>query len=355
MWKKKRKEMLTADFTQEQENGLHQSEEENMANTEAFLEDEMTDEATERERNKTPWKDFAIYCDGLVKIYKTEELEVMALQGLELEIPRGEFMSIIGKSGSGKSTLMNIIGGLETPTVGRIYVEGHNLSDMTDKEKNNYRKNVIGFVWQKSERNLLQYLTSIENVMNPMNFTGMTQKQKREKAMGLLELVGMAHKKDSFPTQMSGGEQQRIAIAVALANDPKILLADEPTGAVDSKTSGEIQDLFRELNRKLNITIIIVTHDLKLANKVDRVVMISDGKISTEKIMKQEYRDKIDSLNSNQEKEDAITEDFHEEFSVLDKANRVQLTKDILSEAGIDGNKVKIHVEDGKVVISGKE
>lgn len=313
------------------------------------------DEEVENEKNKTPWKDFSIYCDGLVKIYKTEELEVMALQGLELEIPRGEFMSIIGKSGSGKSTLMNIIGGLETPTVGRIYVEGQNLSDMTEKEKNDYRKNVIGFVWQKSERNLLQYLTSIENVMNPMNFTGMTQKQKREKAMNLLELVGMAHKKDSFPTQMSGGEQQRIAIAVALANDPKILLADEPTGAVDSKTSGEIQDLFRELNRKLNLTIIIVTHDMKLANKVDRVVMISDGKISTEKIMKQEYRAKIDSLNSNQEKDEAITEDFHEEFSVLDKANRVQLTKDILSEAGIDGNKVKIHVENGKVVISGKE
>lgn len=291
--------------------------------------------------------DILISCDSLVKIFKTEDVEVMALQGLDMEIKRGELLSVIGKSGSGKSTLMNIIGGLEKPSAGKITVGGKNLSEMTDKEMVAYRKKTVGFVWQKSGRNLLGYLTSLENIEFAMNFTGIKGKEKREKALKLIEMVGMSHKKDSYPHQMSGGEQQRIAIAVALANEPEILLADEPTGAVDTKTSNMIQDLFRELNRELGLTIIIVTHDMKLANKVDRVVMISDGKISTEKIMKAQYREKIDSMESME-----LGEDAHEEFSVLDKAGRVQLNQDMLEAAGIDTNKVKITVEDGKVVIT---
>ena len=297
--------------------------------------------------NQTSNDDILISCDSLVKIFKTEDIEVMALQGLDIEIKRGELLSVIGKSGSGKSTLMNIIGGLEKPSAGKITVGGKNLSEMTDKEMVAYRKKTVGFVWQKSGRNLLGYLTSLENIEFAMNFTGIKGKEKREKALKLIEMVGMSHKKDSYPHQMSGGEQQRIAIAVALANEPEILLADEPTGAVDTKTSNMIQDLFRELNRELGLTIIIVTHDMKLANKVDRVVMISDGKISTEKIMKAQYREKIDSMESME-----LGEDAHEEFSVLDKAGRVQLNQDMLEAAGIDTNKVKITVEDGKVVIT---
>ena len=288
-----------------------------------------------------------ISCDGLVKIFKTEEVEVMALQGLDLEIKRGELMSVIGKSGSGKSTLMNIIGGLEKPSAGKIIVGGANLSEMSEKEMVQYRKKKVGFVWQKSGRNLFPYLTSLENIEATMSFTGVKNKEKREKALELLEMVGMSHKKDSYPGQMSGGEQQRVAIAVALANEPDILLADEPTGAVDTKTSSMIQDLFRKLNKELGITIIIVTHDIKLAAKVDRVVMISDGKISTEKIMKAQYREKLDSLSDEE-----LAEDAHEEYSVLDKAGRVQLNEDMLSAAGIDSNKVKIVVEDGKVIIT---
>jgi len=291
--------------------------------------------------------DVLITCDGLVKIFKTEDIEVMALQGLDMEIKRGELMSVIGKSGSGKSTLMNIIGGLEKPSAGKIVVAGKNLSDMTEKEMVNYRKNTVGFVWQKSERNLFKYLTALENIEAAMNFTGKSSKEKRTKALELLEMVGMSHKKDSYPTRMSGGEQQRIAIAVALANDPQILLADEPTGAVDTKTSNHIQDLFRRLNKELGITIIIVTHDMKLAAKVDRVVMISDGKISTEKIMKAKYRENIDSLTDEE-----LYENAHEEYSVLDKAGRVQLNDEMLDAAGIDTNKVKITVEDGKVIIT---
>ena len=287
-----------------------------------------------------------INCDSLVKLFKTDEVEVMALQGLDLEIKKGELMSVIGKSGSGKSTLMNIIGGLEKPSAGKITVGGINLMDMTEKEMVQYRKETVGFVWQKSGRNLLPYLTSIENIEAAMSFSKRSAKEKKEKAGELLEMVGMTHKKDSYPNQMSGGEQQRVAIAVALANEPSILLADEPTGAVDTKTSNMIQDLFRKLNRELGVTIIIVTHDMKLAAKVDRVVMISDGKISTEKIMKAQYREKIDSMADME-----LTEDCHEEYSVLDKARRVQLSEEMLAAAGIDSNKVKITVDDGKIII----
>ena len=177
-----------------------------------------------------------IVCDSLVKIYKTKEVEVLALQGLDLTVNRGELMAIIGKSGSGKSTLMNIVGGLEVPSAGRIIVDGQNLAEFTERQMVQYRKKQIGFVWQKSGRNLFPYLTSLENIEAPMLAIHKSAKKRREKAEELLALVGMEHKRDSYPAQMSGGEQQRVAIAVALANEPEILLADEPTGAVDTKT-----------------------------------------------------------------------------------------------------------------------
>ena len=275
--------------------------------------------------NMTPY----IECDGLVKIYKTEELEVMALQGLDFEIYKGEIMAVIGKSGSGKSTLMNIIGGLERPTAGKIIVDGVNLADMTENEMNRYRKDKVGFVWQNSSRNMLPYLTALDNVVNAMNFTKRSRKQKIERAKQLLQMVGIDHKADNYPGQMSGGEQQRVAIAIALANEPEILLADEPTGAVDSKTSDHIQQLFRKLNEELGLTIIIVTHDIKLAERVDRAVMISDGKISSEKRGEES------------------------EYTVLDKARRIQLSNQMLQDAGIDSNRVMVEVKDGKIMITG--
>lgn len=290
--------------------------------------------------------DSLISCEGLVKIYKTDEVEVMALQGLELEVKSGELMAIIGKSGSGKSTLLNMLGGLEKPSAGKLFVDDRNLFTMTEKELVDYRKYMVGFVWQKSARNLFSYMTVLENIMAPMY--DRDQKYCRERAEMLLEKVGLADKADRFPNQMSGGEQQRAAIAVALANNPKILLADEPTGAVDSKTSNMIQNLFRKLNEELGITIIIVTHDISLANKVNRVVMISDGKIGTEKIMKASYRDRMGELSS----EHFSAEDSHDEYSILDKAGRVQLNEDILAAAGIHSNKVRIKIENGNVVIS---
>ena len=304
--------------------------------------------STMPQENKKPNEEALLVCDGLVKIYKSDGVEVMALQGLDLEIKRGELVAVIGKSGSGKSTLLNMIGGLERPTAGRLYVDNYDLFSMSEKKLVEYRKSTVGFVWQNSSQNLFPYLTAIQNVEAPMCFEKGNQKDRHEKALHLLKLTGIDHKADSFPTQMSGGEQQRVAIAVALANDPKILLADEPTGAVDVKTSNMIQDLFRTLNAELGITIIIVTHDISLANKVSRVIMISDGKISTEKIMKEEYKKKLNKLTT----ENLAQVESHEEYSVLDKAHRVQLNEDVLSLAGIDTNKVKIEVQDGKIVIS---
>ena len=289
-----------------------------------------------------------LVCDGLVKIYKTEVTEVMALQGLDLEIKQGELVAIIGKSGSGKSTLLNMIGGLEKPTAGRIYVDGHDLFAMDEKQLVNYRKQTVGFVWQNSRQNLFPYLTAIQNVEAPMRLCITDKADIHKEAMELLKLTGIDHKADAYPAQMSGGEQQRVAIAVALALKPKVLLADEPTGAVDSKTSDMLQDLFRKLNEETGITIIIVTHDISLANKVSRVIMVSDGKISTEKIMKEEYRRKLDELST----ESLAAVSSHEEYSVMDKAHRVQLSEDVLAMAGIDTNKVKIEVVDGKIVIS---
>lgn len=344
--------VLADDTAEKQETDTEADETaENDETTETPAADAETDtEASETDGTDTDSveSDNIIDCDSLVKIYKTDEVEVMALQGLELTIKKGELMAVIGKSGSGKSTLLNMIGGLERPTAGKLYVDGKDLFAMTDKELVEYRKHTVGFVWQKNSRNLLPYMTALENVQVPMYFDKDNKADREKKAYDLLCKVGLKEKVNSYPSQMSGGEQQRVAIAIALANDPKILLADEPTGAVDSKTSDMIQDLFRKLNEELGITVIIVTHDISLANKVSRVVMIADGKISTEKIMKEDYRKRINDM----EGVNFNGSDSHEEYSVLDKAHRVQISDDILEAAGIDTNKVKIQVVDGKVVIS---
>ncbi len=307
-----------------------------------------------KEESKAASKEKAKYiveCDGLVKLYKTSEVEVMALQGLELQIEKGELIAIIGKSGSGKTTLLNIIGALEQPSAGKIFIDGQELSTLSPKQLEAIRKKKIGFVWQKSSQNLFPYMTAVENIESQLYYEKMSKKARREKALALLEEVGLSDKANSFPSELSGGEQQRVAIAVALIRDPEILLADEPTGAVDSKTSDMIQNLFRKLNRERGVTVIIVTHDISLANKVDRVVMISDGRVTTEKIMKEEYKENISSINS----ENFDMSNVHEEFSVLDKAGRLKLSDEIREQTGLNSSRVKVEVIDGKVVISSTE
>ena len=292
-----------------------------------------------------------IECDSLVKLYKTDAVEVLALQGLDLTVKKGELMAIIGKSGSGKSTLLNIIGGLEKPSAGKIKVCGKDIGLMNEKELTVLRKKTIGFIWQKASTNLFPYMTALENIEAQLYFDRIPAAERRRKAMALLEEVELADKAASYPTELSGGQQQRIAIAMSLVRDPEIILADEPTGAVDTKTSDMIQNLFRRINKERGVTIIIVTHDISLANKVNRVVMISDGKISTEKVIKQEYEQTINSMATDSF-DTALT---HEEYTIMDKAGRIKLTDEMRQELGLKDSRVRLEIKDGNVVISNPE
>ncbi|MDP4143723.1 MAG: ABC transporter ATP-binding protein [Bacillota bacterium] len=285
-----------------------------------------------------------VECDNLVKIYKTSEIEVVALQGLDLTVEDGELMAIIGSSGSGKSTLMNMLGGLDRPSAGKLIVNGADLLKISNKQLIEYRRNTVGFVWQNNARNLIPYLTALENVELPMYISG---KARRQRALELLDMVGISHRKDNKLHQLSGGEQQRVAIAIALANEPKLLLADEPTGAVDSETGDKILDVFRTLNEQMGQTIIIVTHDMSLAQKVNRVVAIRDGRTSSE-FIKPTYRIKGESDN--------LTECKQEEFTVIDKHGRLQIPKEYLEALGISGKgKVKVELDKGKIKVYSPE
>lgn len=285
-----------------------------------------------------------IQADGLVKIYKSKQTEVLALQGLDLTVEEGELTALIGNSGSGKSTFLNMIGGLDRPSAGSLHVAGKNLFTMTEKQLVLYKRDTVGFVWQNNGRNLLPYLTVLENVMLPMSLSN--TRKRRTKALELLEQVGMSNKKHSKMNMLSGGEQQRVAIAIALANSPKLLLADEPTGSVDVKTANYIFDVFTELN-KSGQTIIIVTHDVALSKKVKRVVAIRDGKISSERVLKEAYADRVKETNI-----DWRQEETQEEYAIMDRAGRVQIPSDLLEALALKGNKVKIEMQDGKVIIS---
>lgn len=286
-----------------------------------------------------------VQCENLIKIYKTKDIEVLALQGLELTIEKGELMAIIGNSGSGKSTFLNMIGGLDRPSAGQLIVDGKDLFKLGEKELVDYKRSTVGFVWQNNARNLLPWLSAWQNVQTPMLFD--EKWKRRERAADLLELVGLEHRKNSKLNQLSGGEQQRVAIAIALANKPRLLLADEPTGSVDAATARYILDVFRELNRELGLTIVIVTHDRMLSKMVDRVVSIRDGKTSSERVMVNGYAHTLEGLSSLSE----ASEPVHEEFAVLDRAGRVQIPRDLLEGIGVQGNRVKMNVEGGRIVI----
>lgn len=285
-----------------------------------------------------------IQADGLVKIYKSKQTEVLALQGLDLTVEKGELTALIGNSGSGKSTFLNMIGGLDRPSAGSLLVDGKNLFTMGERELVCYKRDTVGFVWQNNARNLLPYLSALENIMLPMHISG--QKKKKEKALELLEQVGMTAKRNNRLNTMSGGEQRRIAIAIALANNPKLLLADEPTGSVDTKTADIIFDIFRELNRN-GQTILIVTHDIALSKKVRRVVAIRDGKISSERILKEKYADRLKELTV-----DWRNEDTQEEYAVIDKAGRVQIPRELWDKLALRDNKVKLELRGDEILLS---
>ena len=285
-----------------------------------------------------------IVCEDLFKIYKIADLEVVALRGLDLVVDRGEVVAVVGASGSGKTTLLNILAGYDSPSAGKVAVGDKDLLRMTGKDVEIYRREDVGFVWQQTSRNLFPYLTALENVALPMMLTNLPSKERRARAEELLDLMGMGHRMSHTPEKLSGGEQQRVAIGVALANHPPLLLADEPTGELDDATAGEILDLFGTVNRELNSTIVIVTHDPDIAYKVGRVVLVRDGKTSTEIRRRVSYQ----RITGDAEADAAL-----EEFTLVDGAGRVQIPREMLEELKIK-ERARLVVEDGKLtVVSG--
>lgn len=294
-----------------------------------------------------------IICENLVKIFQVADLEVVALQGLDLSVHPGELLAIVGASGSGKSTLLNILGGLDQPSAGRLTVNGRNLLKLSNRALDEYRREEVGFVWQQTGRNLIPYLTARENIELPMTIAGQGIREKRRWSQELLEAVGLwDHRHHRLP-QLSGGQQQRVAIALSLANRPKLLLGDEPTGEVDSSTAQEILDLIRQMNKQYGLTTIIVTHDPQIARVVDRVITIRDGRTSSEAIRR--VADVEAALSSNPQAHAALDDSGHQaslidEYVVVDRAGRLQIPPDMRQSSGI-GQRVVLESQEEGILI----
>jgi ABC-type lipoprotein export system ATPase subunit len=292
-----------------------------------------------------------VVCDNLVKIYKVAGLEVVALQGLDLAVAGGEMLGLVGASGSGKSTLLNILGGLDRPSAGRVTVDGRDLLKLPNGALDHYRRAEVGFVWQQTGRNLIPYLTARENIELPMTVAGAGLLEKRRRSRELMEAVGLWEHRQHRLAQLSGGQQQRVAIAVALANRPKLLLADEPTGEVNSAMAQELLGIFRDLNQAHGLTTIIVTHDPHIARQVDRVVAIRDGRTSTETIRRVRKLERA-MVGERQEGESDMSEvgmDFHE-YVVLDSAGRLQVPGEYLEQFDI-GDRATLEITDEGILI----
>ncbi|MEV8593297.1 ABC transporter ATP-binding protein [Streptomyces sp. NPDC052012] len=259
-----------------------------------------------------------IVCDNLVRVYRTEEVEVQALQGLDLVVEEGECLALVGASGSGKSTLLSILSGLDLPTAGRARVAGHDLLALRRRERLDYRRRTVGFVWQQTGRNLVPYLTAQENVALPMKYTRVPRRERLTRATELLDVLGVAHCRDRRPAELSGGEQQRVAVAVAGANTPRVLLADEPTGELDTASGELVFDALRRANEQLGVTVLVVTHDPLVSGQVRRTVRIRDGRTSTETLR-------------------GPGAAASEEFTVLDRAGRLQLPGEYVERYGLRG------------------
>jgi putative ABC transport system ATP-binding protein len=264
-----------------------------------------------------------IMCDRLVRIYAADGIEVQALQGLDLLVAEGELTAIVGASGSGKSTLVNILAGLDTPTAGKARVAGHDLGAMSPRDRLSYRRTTVGFIWQQTYRNLLPYLTALQNVIMPMRFAGLPHRRRAQRAGELLEVLGLADCAGRTPAQLSGGEQQRTAIATALANEPRVLLADEPTGELDTATARDVFAALQTANRELGVTVLVVTHDPAVSAQVRRTVAIRDGRTSSE------------TLRHGTGGEDGGTAGHAVEYAVLDRAGRVQLPREMIDAHGM--------------------
>ncbi len=273
--------------------------------------------------------DAAIVCDRLVRIFSAQGVEVQALQGLELTIRQGDLVALVGASGSGKSTLLTILAGLDVPTAGTATVAGCDLLEMAPRERLRYRREVVGFIWQQTARNLLPFLTAAENIALPMQLRGGRKsrgagRQQAARVAELLEALDIGELAGRRPSEMSGGQQQRVAIAVAMANNPPVLLADEPTGELDSETGASIFEAFRTVNRELGATVVIVTHDPMVAGEVRRTVAIRDGRTSSEVLRR---------TLTDEHGEESVNET---EYVMLDRTGRVQLPAKFLEALGME-------------------
>lgn len=289
-----------------------------------------------------------ILCDNLVKIYRVGDHDVVALQGMDLVVEEGDLVGIVGVSGSGKSTLMNVLGGLDRPSAGRVRVAGHDLLKLSDTALDRYRLTTVGFVWQQSSRNLAPFLNAQANVELPLLLGGVSGAKAREIARRLLKAVGLEDRRTHRLTELSGGEQQRVAIAVALSNNPRLLLADEPTGEVDEQTAQSIYQTLQHLNREFGLTTLIVSHDTNLARQVNRVVAIRDGKIATETVRGARRPRSAASPPVSQE-----PEQHHKEFrelTVLDSAGRLQVPKELRQRFQIQ-RRVELEIVDQGILI----
>ncbi|WP_217142697.1 ABC transporter ATP-binding protein [Streptomyces sp. AC627_RSS907] len=304
---------------------------------------DLADRATASRARPAYGHDALITCDRLVRVFSTDGVEVQALQGLDLLVHDGELMALVGASGSGKSTLMNILAGLDTPTAGAARVAGRDLLTMTAKDRLAYRREVVGFVWQQTARNLLPYLSAAQNVALPLQLAGTRgragRRARAERALELLDLLDVADCRDRRPHEMSGGQQQRVAIAVALACGPAVLLADEPTGELDSHTAEQIFAAFRTANEHLGTTIVIVTHDQAVAGEVRRTVAIRDGRTSTEVLRRSE----VDAATGH---ETVVAR----EYAMLDRAGRLQLPAEYTRALGMR-DRVALELEPDHIAV----
>ena len=262
----------------------------------------------------TPTTTPDIDCVDLVRIFRTKDVEVQALQGLTMRVDRGDMVAVIGASGSGKSTLLNVLSGLDQPSAGRAVVAGHDMLAMSGRERVRFQRSSVGFVWQQTARNLLPYLTAAQNIAAVIAIAGGPRGAARTRRVDeLLDLLGVGDVRDRTAAEMSGGQQQRVAIAVAIANDPTVLLADEPTGELDEATSEEVLGAMQRVNEERGVTTLIVTHDATVSDQVRRTIQIRDGRTSTEVVRST----RVDDLGA----EYAVAE----EFAVLDRVGRMQL------------------------------
>ena len=286
--------------------------------------------------------DVMIVCESLVRIYQTGSIEVQALQGLDLVVDRGEMIAVVGASGSGKSTLLSILAGIDAPTAGKAHVGDWDLLAMTRADRVRYRRHTVGFVRQQTASNLVPYLTARQMVDLPMTAARVPAKVRRARSIELLTALGVAACADRRPAQLSGGQQMRVAIAVSLANQPRVLLADEPTGELDTATSAEVFGALRDVNRDLGVTIVVVTHDPAVSGQVERTVAIRDGRTSSEVLRRTATND------------DGDTHVIAEEYAVMDRAGRVQVPRDYREalaltrrvRLALEADHVTIHADD---------